>query len=61
MLTMLTDWGIQWLGIKESNNNRRLVTGILGGFGCTSLYIKVLRKLITVVFGTKKELEDAGR
>ena len=31
------DWGIQELNIKESNNYRRLITGILGGFGLFSI------------------------
>lgn len=37
------DWGIQELGIKESNNFRRVFTGILGGFGLFSVYIGGIR------------------
>ncbi len=36
---MLIDWGIQYLGIKESTNTRRFVTGFIGGFGWTYVYL----------------------
>ncbi len=38
-LIMFLDWFIQFVGIKKSNNWRRLVTGIIGGFGFLSLEI----------------------
>ena len=37
-LVMLTDWLLQYLKIKASTNPRRLVTGIIGGFGVMSFY-----------------------
>lgn len=40
------DWGIQEMGIKESNNTRRLLTGFCGGFGLFSIYIRFIRKLV---------------
>lgn len=39
------DWGLQEIKIKESNNFRRLFTGILGGFGLFSIYIAILKKI----------------
>ncbi|HIU01973.1 MAG TPA: DUF2085 domain-containing protein [Candidatus Onthocola gallistercoris] len=39
------DWGIQEIGIKESTNKRRFVTGILGGFGCFNIYCILIRKI----------------
>ncbi|MBQ8964984.1 DUF2085 domain-containing protein [Ruminococcus sp.] len=46
---MLADWTLQRLGIKESTNSRRLVTGIIGG-GCTALlYAYALKKLLRLV------------
>lgn len=43
------DWGLQECKIKESTNYRRLFTGILGGFGLFSIYVKagkwMIRKL----------------
>jgi uncharacterized membrane protein len=33
------DWLIQQLGIRESTNLRRLITGLCGGYGLFSLYI----------------------
>lgn len=35
-IIMLFDWGIQYIGVLESNNTRRFITGILGGYGCWS-------------------------
>ena len=37
-LVMLVDWLLQRLKIKSSTNPRRLVTGIIGGFGVMSIY-----------------------
>lgn len=52
---MLFDWGIQYLNIRESTNTRRLVTGLIGGFGYTMLHLhfycyiyKQIKKLINV-------------
>lgn len=40
------DWGLQEIKIKESNNFRRLFTGILGGLGLFSIYIVIFKKLM---------------
>lgn len=42
---MGSDWGIQTLGIKESTNGRRFITGILGGFGLFNLYCIVIKRI----------------
>lgn len=34
MLLMFVDWGVQFMGWIESNNWRRIITGIMGGLGC---------------------------
>lgn len=39
----LLDWSLQQAGIKQSTNLRRLVTGILGGFGLTAVYSSAVR------------------
>ena len=36
---MLLDWGLQYLNIKESTNKRRFLTGLVGGFGYTTLHL----------------------
>lgn len=36
---MLIDWMVQYLEIQESNNKRRLVTGLIGGFGYSTLHL----------------------
>ncbi len=46
---MGADWGIQEAGIKESTNERRFVTGFLGGFGLFSLYVSALRKMAAAI------------
>ena len=40
---MLLDWSLQYLKIQESNNTRRFVTGLLGGFGWTTLQLYFYR------------------
>lgn len=35
---MLVDWTIQAVGIKKSTNLRRLATGLIGGFGYSTLW-----------------------
>ncbi len=36
---MLIDWGLQYLNIKESTNKRRLLTGLIGGFGWSTIHM----------------------
>ena len=36
---MFLDWLIQYMEIRESTNRRRLMTGLLGGYGVMSLEI----------------------
>ncbi len=40
------DWGIQEAKIRESTNVRRLITGIMGGFGLFNLYLSLLKKIL---------------
>lgn len=42
---ILADWLLQRLEIKESTNPRRLITGMIGGFGTAVLYKTALTKL----------------
>ena len=42
MLIMFLDWFLQYKKIKESNNIKRIITGILGGLGLTYLYYFVI-------------------
>lgn len=44
--TMFLDWFLQHTGKLKSTNGRRLVSGILGGFGCWSLEIAVLKRIL---------------
>ncbi len=50
MLSIMgADWGIQEIGIKESNNIRRLVTGFLGGLGLFSIYINLIKSGLKLI------------
>lgn len=42
------DWGIQEVGLKDSTNRRRFITGILGGFGMFNIYCIGIKKLIAL-------------
>ena len=54
MLSIMgADWGIQEIGIKKSNNIRRLITGFLGGFGLFSIYAYIFKMIIKVIRKTK--------
>lgn len=41
-LTIFTDWFLQYLGVLESTNWRRLITGILGGIGVVIVSLSVI-------------------
>lgn len=47
---MGADWLIQALHIKSSNNCRRLITGIAGGFGLFTLYLNGASFLFSLIF-----------
>jgi len=40
---MFIDWFIQYIGIRESTNIRRLITGIIAGYSLATLYCIVLK------------------
>ncbi len=45
---MGADWCIQEVGLKESTNGRRLITGFFGGLGLFSIYGIVIRKVLNL-------------
>ena len=49
LFIMFLDWFIQYVGILESTNARRLVTGILGGFGLIVFPISLVKILCTIL------------
>lgn len=55
---MLTDWSLQYFGIKESTNPRRFVTGLIGGFGLNTLKLKSYNFIIKqlMIFTDQKQL-----
>lgn len=52
LLVMGLDWFIQYINILESNNIRRLITGVLGGFGLTGIYYYIIVNLIKILKNT---------
>jgi len=46
-LCMLIDWSLQACRIKPSTNKRRLITGVLGGFGIMSIQLGLVMKLLS--------------
>ena len=46
---MFIDWFIQFLNIKQSNNIRRLITGIFGGLGVSYLYYYIIQFFIILI------------
>ena len=45
LIPMTLDWFIQLFKIKESNNTRRLITGILGGYGILSIQLYLFKTI----------------
>jgi len=43
LAVMLIDWLIQYIKVKESNNLRRLITGLMAGIGLISLNHHILK------------------
>ena len=49
LAAMGIDWLIQHVGLLESTNLRRLITGLCGGFGLFSLYINTFVFLYNLI------------
>ena len=47
---MFLDWFLQYKGIRESTNPRRLITGLLGGFGYSTLHLYFYRFIFDKLF-----------
>ena len=43
---MFLDWFIQFKRLKESTNIRRLITGIIGGYGVVGLLFNIIKLLV---------------
>lgn len=46
ILIMFLDWSIQYLKILQSTNFRRLLTGILGGYGIMSIQLFIITQIL---------------
>lgn len=47
---MIVDGLAQYLGIMESTNKRRFVTGCMGGFGLTTIRLVVVHKMCRKIY-----------
>lgn len=45
-VVMFMDWALQYLSIAESTNKRRLITGILGGFGYATVLFSIIQSMV---------------
>lgn len=48
-LTMFLDWFLQYKKICISNNSRRFVTGIMGGYALMCLYIEIIIFIVSII------------
>jgi uncharacterized membrane protein len=46
---IFADWLVQYLGIKESTNIRRLITGIIGGYSLATIYCLAIKFAIRLL------------
>jgi uncharacterized membrane protein len=46
---IFVDWLIQHLGIRESTNTRRLITGIIGGYAVTTIYCSAIKYAVLMI------------
>ena len=51
MAVMFADWLLQRLGVAESTNLRRLLTGILGGYGIKTAQLLLLQAALRRLTG----------
>lgn len=49
MAIMFADWLIQFLGVKESTNFRRLITGIFGGYGIMTVQLMFIEQAVNKI------------
>lgn len=50
MMPLAIDGTLQYLGLYESNNKRRFITGLLWGFGCTYIRQNFYKHIIYDLF-----------
>jgi uncharacterized membrane protein len=49
VLFILFDWGLQTMKIKESTNTRRVISGLLGGYGLMTAQLMLIKMVIEFV------------
>ena len=51
MAVMLADWTIQFLGLRESTNPRRFLTGLCGGYGIMTFQLILVHRCAAALSG----------
>jgi len=46
---MLIDWSLQFLGIRQSTNCRRFITGLFGGYGIMTIQIMLVLSILKTI------------
>lgn len=59
--TTMLDWSLQYSGVKKSTNKRRLVTGLLGGFGLAVIYVNIIRFVIKKDKNGSENVRNGGK
>ena len=49
LFVMGIDWFIQYINLLQSNNYRRIITGILGGIGLTYIYYYLIIYIMKLI------------
>lgn len=47
---MFVDWYVQYIGIYNSTNVRRLITGVVGGYSLATLYCIMIQYIAGLLF-----------
>lgn len=53
---MFLDWFLQYKGIRESTNKRRLITGLIGGFGYSTLHLYFYKFIFDKLFRKHRQV-----
>lgn len=53
-IVLFMDWFLQKADLKESTNRRRLITGIMGGYGIMSAQLFLINKAVRFFLRTHK-------
>lgn len=56
---MFLDWFLQYKEIRESTNPRRLITGLIGGFGFSTLHLYFYKFIFNKLLGKNRSVRNS--